>query len=159
MTSPERFEAALDSIETELNERSKWFANQGKELERYRLEQKTEYDLEMLREIGHCQSVKTTPCTLMAVNRGSARTACSTFSLRAPTNSTETRRSTSSSWTNPTSVFHKLAACTTVTVHEKRVSSRTGSACQRPPTIGRSNYLNSKAWSPNGLRLCYAWRT
>ena len=28
---------------------------QGKELERYRLEQKTEYDLEMLREIGHCQ--------------------------------------------------------------------------------------------------------
>ncbi|MGB0516822.1 MAG: excinuclease ABC subunit UvrB [Poseidonia sp.] len=58
MTSPERFEAALESIETELNERSKWFANQGKELERYRLEQKTEYDLEMLREIGHCQSVE-----------------------------------------------------------------------------------------------------
>jgi len=58
MTSPERFEAALESIETELNARSKWFAQQGKELERYRLEQKTEYDLEMLREIGHCQSVE-----------------------------------------------------------------------------------------------------
>lgn len=58
MTSPERFEAALASIETELNDRSKWFANQGKELERYRLEQKTEYDLEMLREIGHCQSIE-----------------------------------------------------------------------------------------------------
>ena len=58
MTSPERFEAALESIEQELNERSKWFAKQGKELERYRLEQKTEYDLEMLREIGHCQSVE-----------------------------------------------------------------------------------------------------
>jgi len=58
MTSPERFEAALASIEHELNERSKWFANQGRELERYRLEQKTEYDLEMLREIGHCQSVE-----------------------------------------------------------------------------------------------------
>ena len=58
MTSPERFEAALASIEHELNERSKWFANQGRELERYRLQQKTEYDLEMLREIGHCQSVE-----------------------------------------------------------------------------------------------------
>ena len=58
MTSPERFEAALASIEHELNQRSKWFANQGRELERYRLEQKTEYDLEMLREIGHCQSVE-----------------------------------------------------------------------------------------------------
>ena len=58
MTSPERFEAALESIETELNQRSKWFAQQGRELERYRLEQKTEYDLEMLREIGHCQSVE-----------------------------------------------------------------------------------------------------
>jgi excinuclease ABC subunit B len=58
MTSPERFEAALQSIEQELNARAKWFAQQGKELERYRLEQKTEYDLEMLREIGHCQSIE-----------------------------------------------------------------------------------------------------
>ena len=58
MTSPERFEAALESIEKELNERAKWFARQGRELERYRLEQKTEYDLEMLREIGHCQSIE-----------------------------------------------------------------------------------------------------
>ena len=39
-------EAALESIEEELNDRSKWFAKQGKELERYRFEQKTEYDLE-----------------------------------------------------------------------------------------------------------------
>ena len=58
MTSPERFEAALASIEQELNERTAWFAKQGRELERYRLEQKTEYDLEMLREIGHCQSIE-----------------------------------------------------------------------------------------------------
>jgi len=58
MTSPERFEAALESIETELNERTKFFAREGKELERYRLEQRTEYDLEMLREIGHCQAIE-----------------------------------------------------------------------------------------------------
>ena len=58
MTSPERFEAALESIEQELNARSKYFAKEGRELERYRLEQRTEYDLEMLREIGHCQAIE-----------------------------------------------------------------------------------------------------
>mgnify|MGYP000898922087 FL=1 len=58
MTSPERFEAALESIETELNGRSKFYAREGRELERYRIEQRTEYDLEMLREIGHCQAIE-----------------------------------------------------------------------------------------------------
>ena len=58
MTSPERFEAALESIETELNARSKYYAREGRELERYRIEQRTEYDLEMLREIGHCQAIE-----------------------------------------------------------------------------------------------------
>ena len=58
MTSPERFEAALESIETELNARSKFYAREGRELERYRIEQRTEYDLEMLREIGHCQAIE-----------------------------------------------------------------------------------------------------
>jgi excinuclease ABC subunit B len=58
MTSPERFEAALESIETELNARSKFYARDGRELERYRIEQRTEYDLEMLREIGHCQAIE-----------------------------------------------------------------------------------------------------
>ena len=58
MTSPERFESALESIETELNARSKFYAREGRELERYRIEQRTEYDLEMLREIGHCQAIE-----------------------------------------------------------------------------------------------------
>jgi len=58
MTSPDRFEQALESIEEELNERLAFFANEGKEIERFRLEQRTEYDLEMLREIGHCQAIE-----------------------------------------------------------------------------------------------------
>ena len=58
MTSPERFEAALASIENELNERTTFYAREGRELERFRIEQRTEYDLEMLREIGHCQAVE-----------------------------------------------------------------------------------------------------
>lgn len=58
MTSPERFENALESIETELDGRIAHFKSVGKELEAHRIEQKTRYDLEMLREIGHCQSIE-----------------------------------------------------------------------------------------------------
>ena len=58
MTSPERFESALESIETELDGRIAHFKSAGKELEAHRIEQKTRYDLEMLREIGHCQSIE-----------------------------------------------------------------------------------------------------
>ena len=58
MTSPERLEAALLSIEDELDDRVAHFASQGKELERHRIDQRTRYDLEMIREIGHCQSIE-----------------------------------------------------------------------------------------------------
>ena len=58
MTSPERFENALESIETELDGRIAHFNSIGKELEAHRIEQKTRYDFEMLREIGHCQSIE-----------------------------------------------------------------------------------------------------
>ena len=58
MTSPERFENALISIEDELDDRIAHFNSLGKDLEANRIEQKTRYDLEMLREIGHCQSIE-----------------------------------------------------------------------------------------------------
>ena len=58
MTSPERLEAALVSIEDELDDRVAHFASEGKELERHRIDQRTRYDLEMIREIGHCQSIE-----------------------------------------------------------------------------------------------------
>ena len=52
MTSPERYEAALQSIEDELDDRIAHFSSLGQELERHRIEQRTRYDLEMIREIG-----------------------------------------------------------------------------------------------------------
>ena len=58
MTSQERFEQALESIEDELQLRLTEFDNQNKFIERHRLEQRTQYDLEMLREIGHCQAIE-----------------------------------------------------------------------------------------------------
>ena len=58
MTSPERFEAALVGIEDELDDRVQWFQDQGKLVEAHRLERKTRFDLEMLRELGHCLGVE-----------------------------------------------------------------------------------------------------
>jgi len=58
MTSPERYEAALGSIEDELDDRIAHYSSLGCELERHRIEQRTRYDLEMIREIGHCQSME-----------------------------------------------------------------------------------------------------
>ncbi len=58
MVSPERFEAALENIEIELDGRVAELKSQDKEVEAHRLEQRTRYDLEMLREIGHCTAVE-----------------------------------------------------------------------------------------------------
>lgn len=58
MTLPERFDAALVGIEKELDARVRWFQDQGKTLEAHRLEQRTQFDLEMLRELGHCSGVE-----------------------------------------------------------------------------------------------------
>jgi len=54
----DRLERAIKSIEEELAERLDWFAKQGKLLEYQRLEQRTNYDLEMLREIGYCTGIE-----------------------------------------------------------------------------------------------------
>ena len=58
MTGPDRFEKALEDIEFELQQRLDFFEKAGMDLEAHRLESKTRYDLDMLREIGHCRSVE-----------------------------------------------------------------------------------------------------
>ena len=58
MTSSERFQQALTAIETELDGRIAQLKSEDKELEAHRLEQRTQYDLEMLREVGHCTAVE-----------------------------------------------------------------------------------------------------
>jgi len=57
-TTKEKMERALVSIEQELEERLKELRSQGKLLEAQRLEQRTRYDLEMMREIGFCQGIE-----------------------------------------------------------------------------------------------------
>jgi excinuclease ABC subunit B len=49
---------ACDNIEAELEERLKYFEDQGKPLERERLEQRCRYDLDALREFGTCSGIE-----------------------------------------------------------------------------------------------------
>ena len=54
----DRFEAAFKRIEAELDERLKFFASKGKLLEAQRLRERTEYDIEMMRELGYCNGIE-----------------------------------------------------------------------------------------------------
>ncbi len=54
----ERIEEAIGSIEAELRDRLRELKSTGKILEAARLEQRTKFDIEMMREIGYCQGIE-----------------------------------------------------------------------------------------------------
>ena len=56
--SDERREAALLEIEAEMRERVEFFRSEKKLIEAQRIEERTKYDLEMLREVGFCSGVE-----------------------------------------------------------------------------------------------------
>lgn len=58
ITPEEKLLRAIDAIETELEERLRFFREHGKLLEAQRLEQRTRYDLTMLREVGYCNGIE-----------------------------------------------------------------------------------------------------
>jgi excinuclease ABC subunit B len=55
---PDRMERALAGIEAELEERIPYYTQRGQLLEAQRIEQRTRFDLEMIREIGFCQGIE-----------------------------------------------------------------------------------------------------
>ena len=58
ITSDEKLKMALHDIEAELEETLSRFKAEGKLLEMQRLEQRTRYDLEMIREMGYCSGIE-----------------------------------------------------------------------------------------------------
>ncbi|MFA6306441.1 MAG: excinuclease ABC subunit UvrB [Patescibacteria group bacterium] len=58
MTSEEKMKRALKTIRRELKVRLKELIKQGKDVEAYRLEKKTNYDLEMIEEVGYCNGIE-----------------------------------------------------------------------------------------------------
>jgi len=57
-TSEENISKAIETIDAELKERIKYFKKQNKYLEAERLAGRTQYDIEMLRETGHCKGIE-----------------------------------------------------------------------------------------------------
>jgi len=58
VTFPDRMEKAIRNIREELEERVEWFKSRNQLLEAQRLEQRTNFDLEMLKELGYCQGIE-----------------------------------------------------------------------------------------------------
>ena len=54
----DKLEAAFARIEAELDDRLKFFESKGKLLEAQRLRERTEYDIEMMRELGYCNGIE-----------------------------------------------------------------------------------------------------
>jgi excinuclease ABC subunit B len=71
ITPDEKLARAVIEIENELEERLRFFKDQGKLLEAQRLEQRTRYDLDMLREVGYCNGVENYSAPLSGRQPGS----------------------------------------------------------------------------------------
>lgn len=71
VTSKEKLDLAITDIESELEEQIEWFRNAGKPLEAERIENRTRYDIEMLRESGYCSGVENYSAPLGRRGKGS----------------------------------------------------------------------------------------
>lgn len=58
VTTREKMERAVAELEQELEERVKWFEDNGKLVEAQRIAQRTRYDIEMMQEIGFCSGIE-----------------------------------------------------------------------------------------------------
>jgi excinuclease ABC subunit B len=58
VTGAERLRTAMGKIEEELQQRLQWFEENGKLLEAQRLRMRTQYDLEMMSEVGYCNGIE-----------------------------------------------------------------------------------------------------
>lgn len=58
VTTHDKMEAAISLIEDELEKRIKFFNDNNQIIEAHRIEQRTRYDIEMMREIGFCQGIE-----------------------------------------------------------------------------------------------------
>ena len=71
-TSEATMIAAMQRIEQELVERLAWFDKEGKLLEAQRLRMRTEYDLEMMQEVGYCNGIENYSAPIDGRNPGEA---------------------------------------------------------------------------------------
>ena len=123
-------EAAVEEIGRELEERCGELERDGKLLESHRLRQRTQYDMEMLREMGFCSGIENYSRILDGRSREGGPTACSTTSPRT----------SSASSTSPTRRSRRSAACTRAIARASRRSSTSASGCPARSTTGPQRF-------------------
>ena len=67
----EKIDNAIEKIKEELQQRIKYFKDREKIVEAYRIEQRTNFDIEMLKETGFCQGIENYSAVLTGRKRGS----------------------------------------------------------------------------------------
>ena len=67
----EKIDKAIEKIKEELQERIKYFKDRDKIVEAYRIEQRTNFDIEMLKETGFCQGIENYSAVLSGRGKGS----------------------------------------------------------------------------------------
>ena len=72
VVAPEKLERAIADILAEMEQRVEEFTNEGKLLEAQRIRQRTEYDMEMLRETGFCKGIENYSRVMSGREPGSA---------------------------------------------------------------------------------------
>ena len=110
VTRADEMERALKGLKQELEERLKELREQGKLLEAQRLEQRTSYDLEMMREVGFCSGIENYSRHLVGKKPGEPPYTLLDF---FPKTSIVV-------WMSPMSPSRKFAGCTTGIRHGKR---------------------------------------
>ena len=58
VTTKDKMDAAIERIRKECDEREKFFVDHGKLIEAQRIRQRTEYDIEMMQELGYCSGIE-----------------------------------------------------------------------------------------------------
>ena len=91
VTTDERMAAAVEDIQAELAQRLEELRREDRILEAARLEERTRYDLETLRETGYCPASRTTPATSPAEPPARPPGPCSTTSPRTGCSSSTSR--------------------------------------------------------------------
>jgi excinuclease ABC subunit B len=131
--SKDTIERSVGEIRHELEEQVKLFESQGKLLEAHRIRQRTEYDLEMLQELGYCNGIENYSRILDGARPGPPpHTLLDYFPATS-----------SSSSTSRTRPCRRSAACTRATARASRRSSTSASGFPRRSTTGRSASTSS----------------
>ena len=130
VTPKERVIGAIDHIREELRDRLKVLREQNKLVEAQRLEQRTMFDMEMMREVGYCSGIENYSRYLSG--RAAGRAATVPVRLSAGERAAGHRR-------DRTRPFRSSAPCTRATARARRRWWNTASACRARSTTGRSS--------------------